>query len=142
MPELSLLKSFVTLIILVGVLGLALMLLKKYVKKHRSKTPEGDQLQILARTALQPKTNIYILKVGDRKLLVGTTDNNIATLADLTEESHVAADKNLSNGKNNVYNKKQTLKTLKQMDALASNPPADDLSFRSFIKSAFKRSAN
>ena len=112
-----LLNAFVTLILTVGGLGLALFLVKRYSHKI-NKSSNEDKMRVSGKLSLSPKTHVYILEVEGRRLLVGSNDNSISTLAEL-------------NSKDDNIPKLDppTIET-------ALNEQENDLSFKSFLKTA------
>jgi flagellar biosynthetic protein FliO len=136
MLDAEILKTFFTLGASVAALALILYFVKKYSKK-RNNSQSSFNVQVLSRTTLQPKTQIYTIKVAERTLLVGVTDHNISTLADLSsKENNINADlpaiKQLpvaSRNSNKIINhtnlQKQTVD--------------DSLSFKAFLKSTIKK---
>jgi flagellar biosynthetic protein FliO len=47
---------------------------------------DSDAISVLHRTHIAPKKAIYVVKVGERGMVVGVTDSQISHLSDLTEE--------------------------------------------------------
>jgi flagellar protein FliO/FliZ len=84
MLEPNLLKAFLTLMACAAVMGGILIVLKRYAKKKTMVTG-GVELHVIARQALQPKAGVFIVKAGDKTLVLGVTEHNVTTLADITE---------------------------------------------------------
>jgi flagellar biosynthetic protein FliO len=128
-------NAFLTLSLIVGGLWGVLLLIKRI--NGRSKNSSSPiNLNIISRVSLQPKTHLYLVKAGQKTLLIGVTDHNISTLADLTEETQApqvpaSEYKALVARANNVSRAKAPE---------ASNADIDEsLTFGAFLKSAFKR---
>jgi len=51
------------------------------------KNLETSPIQILARTPLEPKKNLYLLKIGSEVLLVGTSEGHLHFLKSLDRET-------------------------------------------------------
>lgn len=152
--ESSILNTFLTLSAVVGLFGFILFLLKKYQKK-RNPFGKGNFIQVLGRTSLQPKTSIFLVQAGSRTLLIGVTDSNINTLADLTDDAN---DDDINS--NSLYNKVpnsilDNFKKNKISDISLQNDKShtnnlntlqlsseDDTSFSAFLKSAFRKGMN
>ena len=49
-------------------------------KSHQS------EIEILERFPLEPRKNLYLLKVDNRRVLIGTTENSINSLLELKEK--------------------------------------------------------
>jgi len=129
-----LLKSFLSLISLVGVLGIALFLLKRYTKKAKSKY-NGIELNIISKTSVQAKSQLCIVQAGSKTLLLGITDHNITTLSDLTEDktrsSFVPAKQSAASVKAGTL--------ANQPVANKSNNRGNPLSFRNFLSTIVKK---
>jgi len=132
MPDASILKAFATLVSVVAGLAVLLMIIKKYAKKGKKIVNQLD-LQVISKISLQPKSHLYLIKAGDNTLLIGVTDNNINTLADLTE-----------NKEHPVNSVQKSLKTRINPSPDTNNTKELEtaLSFGSFIKSAFRKNVN
>ena len=46
---------------------------------------QDSQIEVLERFTLEPKKNLYILKVADKQVLIGTTDTSLSPLLELGE---------------------------------------------------------
>ena len=146
MPDGSILKAFLTLGMIVAALGVTLFFVKKYVKKNK-KVSGTDNLEIVSRISLQPKTHLFIVNVGDKKLLLGATDHSVNTLADLTSEGSSGTDEvdvekalqRLGRQAKSKMNKPVNKVVSKMVPAIDDN---DSLSFTSFLKSTFKKQVN
>ena len=81
----NILKAFLTLILIVGGLAGLFFLLKKF--NARAKGIDNNiGLHVVSKISLQSKTHLYIVKAGEKILLIGVSDHNIRTLADLTDQ--------------------------------------------------------
>ncbi len=132
MPDASLMKAFATLAGVVGFLGLILFVLKKVIKKNKKIENQID-LQIISKISLQPKSHIYLIKAGEQTLLVGATDHNINTLADLSPNERPIP---------SFTSETKRPSRIQTPQAELTQDLENSLSFGSFIKSAFKRSVN
>ncbi len=128
----SVLKAFAILIGIVAGLGLLLYLVKKFGQKYRDPENQID-LKVMARVPLQSKSNLYVVRVSGRTLLIGSSDSSINTLADLTED--------FQNSSKKSPQRKLPQKEMEKMYSQyrKQNPEGDSLSFSNFIKSSFKR---
>lgn len=129
MPDANIIKTFATLLAAVGCLGVILVIIKKL--NARSKGINNSvALKIISRIPLHSKSNLYIIKAGEKTLLIGATDQNVSTLADLTEENAFVQ----------IEGKKFSLKKGGgSSGGSARKNPVDEayeaLSFRNFLKS-------
>ena len=72
-------------VLLVVVLGAgAIYISKKYLPKITNLA--GKDVRIVETIHLGPRKMIHVIKAGNRKLLIGSTNENITMLADLTNE--------------------------------------------------------
>lgn len=126
----NILRAFATLGLLVSLFGLMIWLIKKYTAKSK-KNSSGINLEILSKMSLQPKNQLFVVKAGDRTLLLGVSEKSINTLADLSE---------------NLPQKQSFEKVLKQTQnnhknaELIQNVDDNSLSFKTFLMSALSKS--
>lgn len=142
----AILKTFFTLAISVGVLGLVLFYLKKYTNKVKG-VKDLKKMAIQGKISLSPKSHVFIINVDGKELLIGATEQNVSLLCDLNQESNV----NLNSNSNKFASKeelfdtnnfeKQNLKNSKiqKLDQKENIEIAEDLTFKSFLKSSFKK---
>lgn len=119
MPDGTITQTFLTLFAAVAVLGAILLLIKKYGNKINNNS-NLLELKILAKMPLPPKSNIYIIKAANKTLLIGTSDKNISTLAELDSDNPQSVKKEIAKRKPEIE--------------------ADNLSFTNFLKSTLKKS--
>ncbi len=75
--------KLITMVILVGVVGGgALYLSRKLLPNITKKT--GKKIKIKETVYLGPKKCLHIVEAGNKKFLIGSTNENISNLADLT----------------------------------------------------------
>ncbi|MCL4510594.1 MAG: flagellar biosynthetic protein FliO [Bacteroidetes bacterium] len=76
-------KTFLTMILIVGLMFALLIVARKYFygKPHFV----NENMKVLAAMNLQPKKAIYLVKVFNKALLVGVSDNAIASLGEITD---------------------------------------------------------
>jgi len=72
-------------VVLVIVLGTAVLYVSKTVLPKVAKRP-GKEIHIIETAYLGPRKALHLVEVGGRKLLVGSTTENITTLAHVTDE--------------------------------------------------------
>jgi flagellar biogenesis protein FliO len=130
MFENALLRSFFSLLLLVGVLGFILYLIKRIARKSRLKNQKGD-LFIESRVSLSPKAHLYIVHANNKKLLLGVTDHHVSLVHDYSNPS---TSLDLINSDDSTAITKELLK--KRGTAKAD----DTLSFGNFLKTAFRKS--
>jgi len=72
-------------LMLVVVLGLAvgfLYLLRRFVPGPG----RGRRIQVVETVTMEPRRSLHLVKIGDRVLLVGSTDGGMSLLAEFTED--------------------------------------------------------
>lgn len=69
----------------------------KYVlpRAHFVKRQTDSEIEILERFTLEPRKNLYILKIADKKVVLGSTENALSTLLELEykEPPHASQEK-------------------------------------------------
>lgn len=112
----------------VVVLAAIFFMLKKFAAK-RNENKASINLNVISKISLQPKNHLFVVKVGDKILVLGVSENNINILTELEP-----------NFADNMQNKSQeTIKNEVISKLAATNmPQTADLSFLNFIKSSFK----
>lgn len=79
----TILKAFSLLALCVGGIGVLFYFLRKYSSKL-TRNNNTTEMKVTGKLSLMPKSHLFIVKVGDRDLLLGVTDGSINTLAELT----------------------------------------------------------
>jgi flagellar biosynthetic protein FliO len=77
------LKTFLTLVFIVVLMFGVLLVVRKsfHAKPHFA----DDNLKVLTSLHLQPKKAVYLVKVFNKVMLVGVSDNNISSLGEITD---------------------------------------------------------
>ena len=133
----TIIKSFLSMLLMVGVFGLIIFILRKYIKKAKNKA-NPVELNVISKTTIQAKTHLYIVKAGNKTLLLGATDHNINTLADLTEQkmpvavNYTAPKKLVASAYKNADDSKNQLVPKSKTDE-------NSLSFKTFLKSTLTK---
>lgn len=80
-------QALTTLGAMVFVIALAILFIR-YVMPHLTLTRriKGSQIHILDRTGLEPRKALYLVRVGDKTALIGTSDNAISKIMDVSEK--------------------------------------------------------
>lgn len=131
MPEGSIIETFITLSAAVALLGIILLIVKKYGNKMNSGNTQID-LKVLAKFPLPPKNNIYLVKAGNKTLLIGANDKSITTLAELDENQ--LDDSNLL--------KNASLSQKFKNDNISNEDISNPLSFSAFLKNTISKKSN
>lgn len=79
-------SSIFVLVLLVG----AFMLLKRY-GRHSKLLGGGDAIRVLSRKTLGQKQEVFLVEVGPRVFLVGSTREHLSTLGEFSNPDEVAA---------------------------------------------------
>lgn len=80
---------FVKLGIVVVLAYASLAMLKRYTV---GATRSTSLLQVLDSTTLAPNRSVYVVRVGEKRLVLGVTQNQISTLAELEPEAPAASE--------------------------------------------------
>ncbi len=83
----SLLKMASALIVVVFCIYGSVFLLKKGFGRKLSHNRRNSALELLETTYVGPKKSISLVRVGDKSVLVGVTDNQISVLTELDAEA-------------------------------------------------------
>jgi flagellar biosynthetic protein FliO len=93
-PTLLAASVFLRLVVVLLVMAAAFWILRR-VQGNGWKGAQR-QLQVLETTHLTPRRTIHLIQIGERKLLIGATDQSISLLTELDEEPAVALDPSTS----------------------------------------------
>jgi flagellar biosynthetic protein FliO len=64
----------------------ALWLMKRFMGRRYGHRPGGGALEVIESTYVGPQKTISLVRVGNRAVLVGVTDQQVSTLTELSEE--------------------------------------------------------
>lgn len=133
MPEAAIMKAVITLAIsFVAILGLY-FLIRKYASKVGN-IKSDTNIDIISKISLPPKNFLYVISIGNKKLLLGVNDKSVTTLADLSDAV----------AKTNLEDELTTEATGNFDDGdftvpTRNNYQQKELGFSSFIKSIFHK---
>lgn len=87
-PELSFGWLFLkTMLAMVFVIALAFVSIRYLVPRmHASRVKSIGNIEILDRIALEPRKNLFVIRVGDKHALIAVSEQGIAKLMDLTAQ--------------------------------------------------------
>ena len=83
MPLFDVVKMILPLLLLVGLLGGVLWYVKRFSYQSRNTKSLGIDVKILTSKMILPKKYISVIKVKDRLLVLGVSDNSINLLKEL-----------------------------------------------------------
>lgn len=83
----SLTRIAITLVVVVAIIYLTVYLLRKLSGNRMGGVGRGKTVQVIEQTYLAPKKSVCLLKLADRAVLVGITDNNISLLSEFDWDS-------------------------------------------------------
>lgn len=109
-----LMGAFATLAFAVLVIFIIFFIIKKYSSKLN--LAKDNNLKVVGKSSLSTKNHLYIVEIDNKKLLLGATDSNVNLITELNSE-------------------KQQKDVLKNSDLIS-----EDISFKSFLKSALNKS--
>ncbi len=82
-------RMLLALVIVVGLIFLSRLILKRFYQG--SVSPGGSKaVQVLNRTVLAPRQQILLLQVGRRVVVVGESNGNLSTLAQIDDADEIA----------------------------------------------------
>ena len=142
MDESLIIRALLSLGAMAALLGGIVYLLKK-MNRRGSKAESKIPLHVINRLALSPKSQVYLIKAGNRTLLLGSSDHSVNFIADLSDEDmqKIKTGELQSNS-----SRRESLEgkfTQADLKPLPKPVPLDeDTSFRNYIKSTFKKTAN
>jgi len=76
-------------VVLLFVLGLAKLILKR--SPYSISGLPTDAVDVLGRRAVDPRNSVYMIKVGNRLILMGSSPNGLSPLAEITDPIEVAS---------------------------------------------------
>mgnify|MGYP001105930383 CR=1 FL=1 len=105
----------------------------KKINKNRIANLADFEGKIISRIPLMKNTFLYIVQIGNRTFLLGASDKSVTLISELKPSQ---TENNISDFPNPSYtNVPKKVKTIEELQ----NQPQNDLSFRSFLKSAFSK---
>lgn len=82
----SIIKMLAALVVVIGCIYLAIYLLKKLMGRRYAGNRKDHLLEILETAYIDPKKSLSLVRVADRSVLIGVTDNQISMLTELDSE--------------------------------------------------------
>ena len=80
------LKLILSMILIVGLIYLSMYLIKKVNARAAGGGFIGDTIKIIGRTFISPKQALYLVKIGQRFVVLGATENAISMINELTDQ--------------------------------------------------------
>ncbi|MFQ5453880.1 MAG: FliO/MopB family protein, partial [Candidatus Zixiibacteriota bacterium] len=114
----SLLKLGSALVVVIISIYLGIFLLRKLMGKKYSGNRQNNLLEVLETTYIAPKKTVSLLRVADKSVLIGITDNHISVLTELNSDetneilASVSLEKDTDNFKTFLKTASKKLKTL------------------------------
>jgi len=120
--DINILNAFFTMMGSVVLLGILLFVIKKFFIKVQNLNND-NKIDILSRVNLNNKNSLFIIKIQNKHLLIGSTEKNVNLIAELdiseNTQLHKPKNKEINKDFNKVNNK--------------------DLTFKAFLNSAFSK---
>ncbi|MBL7973623.1 MAG: FliO/MopB family protein [Candidatus Kapabacteria bacterium] len=136
-----LLRAFITMSISVaGILGVLW-----YVKRRTSRGRVGQELvgiEVIARQALNPKAQIFIVKVSGKTVMLGVTEQSVTNLGEVSIQQQIQQQQVVNQQEFRVA--QPTQNTTQMPQPIPGVPPPlqpVDLTFSNFVKTIFKKAA-
>jgi flagellar biosynthetic protein FliO len=86
----SILKMLAALAVVIALIYLAIYLLKKFMGRGRVGGGKARVLEILETAYIDPKKSLSLVRVADKSVLIGVTDNQISMLTELDAQKTLA----------------------------------------------------
>ncbi len=131
----TMVNSMVILGISVFILFLLSNYLKKINKKKLSYLSEYEG-KIVSRISLTKNSNLFIVQVGTRNFLIASNDKSTSLISELTNNSVPGLESFRDFPNQSYLGQPKKAKTIEEEQAISTG---DDLSFKSFLKSAFAK---
>ncbi|MDR0927910.1 MAG: flagellar biosynthetic protein FliO [Ignavibacteria bacterium] len=128
----NILQSFGVLILAVGVIAGVMVLIKK-ITAQRLEAKTTINLNVISKITLQPKNHLFVVKVAEKLLVLGVTDNNINILTELDPDDSIVSQ--VANPKTQATAAAAILNKVAAAPKRADNTTTN-LSFMNFVKSA------
>lgn len=128
----SLLNSLLILSACVVILFGISNYLKRINKKNSANLGDYEG-KVLSRIPLMKNTFLYIVKIGNRTFLLGASDKSVSLISELKPNQPDLGTVDFPNPSYSTTKKVQTI------EEVQNNNNPNDLSFRSFLKSAFSK---
>ena len=86
MTFLDIVKAFIPLIVIVGLLYGVLVFVKKYGISFKGNKNSNIPISVLSSQMIMPKKFISVVKVADKLLILGVSDGSITLLKELEQQ--------------------------------------------------------
>jgi len=136
MVDNNLLNAFLSMGAIVLILIAILFVLKRIAKKKQIGGNNID-MKIVSRLQIQHKSQLAIVEVDGKKLLLGLTEQNVNLLADLSDDK-TFIEKNDTIEKIFPTSNAKLQESMKKVSKSNDNL-SNDLSFSAFLKSTFTK---
>lgn len=136
----DILKSFLTLMLSVAVIGFVFFVFKRYSKKLIASTAEVD-IRVISKVAINQKNQLVAVRAEGKILLLGVTEKSISLIAELGNDDNNGDIVPIVPTADEL--KKVYLNSgVKSYNSKVYNDKDADLSFKKFIKSSLKIGGN
>ena len=92
-------KMMVSVLLVVVLGAAAIYISKRFLPKITRLT--GKEIRIIETVHIGPRKAVHLLKIGKRRLLIGSTNESITKLADVTDEALFEVDLSTTEANNN-----------------------------------------
>jgi flagellar biogenesis protein FliO len=76
-----LVKTVLSLLAVVGLMGVVMVVMKRFVYGRSRKASAAVEVELLGSRVLQPKRSVFVLRVLDAVFVVGSSEEGLQTLA-------------------------------------------------------------
>jgi flagellar protein FliO/FliZ len=109
----DIIKALFPLIIIIGILYLVLRYVRKFYAPVKGVNISNYQVKVLTTQMIMPKKYVSVIKIKDKILVVGMSDNSINLLKELDIEKDEITEQNITVEKNSfvdLFKKNLSLK--------------------------------
>lgn len=82
-------KSFLSLAAVLGLMFLIVFILRKYMGIGRNEGASVVSIDVLGARTFHPRRSVYVLRVLNKILVVGVTDGTMQTLSEIDDEKSI-----------------------------------------------------
>lgn len=88
----ALIKMFVVLILLIGMIGLTIWLIKRFMRTRSEVQNRSNQIQIIEKRVLSPKSMLYLIEVENQKILISESHLEVRPIEKIADDQDELSD--------------------------------------------------
>lgn len=121
--------DFLQSILTIGAFLLVIILVSILIRRFVAERKIGEfgfKFKIVSKLPLNSKSQLFIVQIGERYLLIGASEQSVSALADLTK----------------IVLERRTTAQPQTSEIVQAGNPANPINFKEFIRETFKKSKN